>query len=126
MADVIVCNRYNAIDVIGTEECIYPAVVMADLLSRRFPGMEITCHSATRSPIVAGGSVLLSGRTSLASLYDSGRVTYLYNMAEMHKHTLAVVVTDAVCSMEMKEQFAAALGDNVVRVEFAEIRYCKN
>ena len=123
-ADGIMCNRYNAVDVIGTEECIYPAVVMADLLSHRFPDTEITCHSTTRSPIVAGGGALLSGRTGLASLYDSERDTYIYNMAEMHKDTLAVVVTDAACSTEMKEQFAVSLGDNVVRVEFVEIGYC--
>lgn len=38
-------------------------------------------------------------------------------------NTLAVVVTDAVCSTEAKEQFAFALGNSVRHVEFINIKY---
>ncbi len=114
---------YSAVDVIGTEECIYPAVLLAGFLTRRFPDTKVTCHSTTRSPIVAGNGTLLSDRASLASLYDSGRVTYIYNMAGKPGNTLAVVVTDAVCSTGAKEQFAFALGNSAGRVEFIDIKY---
>ena len=119
----IKCRGYSAVDVIGTEECIYPAVLLADFLTRRFPDTKVTCHSTTRSPIVACNGTLLSDRASLASLYDSERLTYIYNMERKPVNTLAVVVTDAMCSTAAKEQFAAALGNSVGCVEFINIKY---
>lgn len=78
--------------VIGTEECMYPALLLARRLERA--GHDVRCHSTTRSPIAvsADPSCPLHERYELASFYDRGRKTFLYDLAAYDE---VLVVTDA-------------------------------
>ena len=78
--------------VVGTEECMYPALLLGRRLERA--GHNVRCHSTTRSPIAvsADPSCPLHERYELASLYDSGRRTFLYDLAAYDE---VLVVTDA-------------------------------
>lgn len=78
--------------VLGTEECMYPALVLGRALERE--GLAVTCHATTRSPIgICGrpGYPITSGR-KLSSFYQEGRDTYLYNLAPCGA---LIVVSDA-------------------------------
>lgn len=78
--------------VLGTEECMLPALVLG--LEMEKSGAMIKCHAATRSPIgvcAAPGYPITSGYR-LRSMYDSGRTAYIYDLAP---YSLAAVVTDA-------------------------------
>lgn len=67
--------------VLGTEECMYPALRLGERLERL--GAEVYCHATTRSPIGlchAPGYPIRSG-WKLPSFYEEGRDTYVYNLA---------------------------------------------
>ncbi len=91
------------IDVIGTEEFMYPALILGRMYESL--GFEVYSHSTTRSPIVpskAEGYPLFS-RAKLPSFYDKNRTTYLYNIFPADA---AVVFTDTA---DFSEETAAAL-----------------
>ena len=71
---------------------MYPALLLGRRLERA--GHNVRCHSTTRSPIAvsADPSCPLHERYELASLYDSGRRTFLYDLAAYDE---VLVVTDA-------------------------------
>lgn len=78
--------------VLGTEECMYPALVLGRALEKR--GLRVLCHATTRSPIGicgAPGYPVTSGK-KLSSFYGDGRDTYLYNFSPCDG---IVVVSDA-------------------------------
>lgn len=78
--------------VLGTEECMYPAVILGEILEEK--GVNVLCHSTTRSPIginTAHDYPINSGY-KLRSFYDSTRETFIYNLKP---HDYAVVVTDS-------------------------------
>ena len=77
--------------VLGTEECMYPALLLGRALERE--GRQVRCHATTRSPIgVCGrpGYPIRSG-AKLPSFYDGARATYLYDMEDCD---VIVVVSD--------------------------------
>ncbi len=80
------------IAVIGTEECMYPAINAADKL--REQGAEVYTHSTTRSPIEPHfkENYPLFSRIKLESFYDKNRTTYLYNS---DKYDIVFAVTDS-------------------------------
>ena len=68
--------------VLGTEECMYPALILGERLERL--GAEVCCHATTRSPIGlcdAPGYPIRSG-WKLPSFYEEERTTYVYNLKE--------------------------------------------
>lgn len=68
--------------VLGTEECMYPALRLGERLERL--GAEVCCHATTRSPIGlcdAPGYPIRSG-WKLPSFYEEERTTYVYNLKE--------------------------------------------
>lgn len=78
---------------LGTEECMYPALVLGALLEQRRPDCSVRCHATTRSPIGisdAGDYPIFSGR-KLPSFYDRERPTYLYDMESCD---VLIVVSD--------------------------------
>ena len=80
--------------VLGTEECMYPALIAGAVLERRFPGARVFCHATTRSPIGIGtgdGYPIREGYR-LRSFYEPERITYLYNPA---RYDVALILTDA-------------------------------
>lgn len=83
--------RGRTADIIGTEECMYPALKLGEYLESR--GFEVKSHSTTRSPIVPSkekGYPLFS-RYKTESLYDSARQTYIYNLYDCDNR---IVITD--------------------------------
>jgi len=79
--------------VLGTEECMYPAMCLGARLERE-RGLRVRTHSTTRSPIGLCGDAgypITSG-ARLTSFYDTARATYLYDIAA---YDLVVVVTDS-------------------------------
>ena len=78
--------------VLGTEECMYPAIMLGRLLESE--GAEVYTHSTTRSPIGisdAYGYPIWNGYR-LRSVYDSRRNTYIYDVGEYRN---VYVVTDS-------------------------------
>lgn len=77
--------------VLGTEECMYPALRLGEGLERL--GAEVCCHATTRSPIGlcdAPGYPIRSG-WKLPSFYEEGRTTYVYNLRE---YDTVIVLSD--------------------------------
>lgn len=83
-------------DVIGTEECMYPAIYFACLLkeSMKRCRLKVKTHSTTRSPIAVSDDkgYAIKNCAELRSLYDKNRDTYLYNLSG--KVTYAIIVSD--------------------------------
>ena len=72
----------SRVTVLGTEECMYPALLLGKRLEEAGQDYRVRCHATTRSPIgVCGepGYPIFSGR-KLPSFYDENRATYLYDM----------------------------------------------
>ena len=77
--------------VLGTEECMYPALRLGERLERL--GAEVYCHATTRSPIGlcdAPGYPIRSG-WKLPSFYEEERTTYVYNLKE---YDTVIVLSD--------------------------------
>ena len=81
--------------VLGTEECMFPALCLGANIESHFPDASVYCHATTRSPIGISskqGYPITEG-VRLSSLYDATRTTYLYNLAP---YDLVLVLTDAM------------------------------
>lgn len=90
--EVIKLHLSGRILVLGTEECMYPAMFLGAQLAKQ--GMEVKNHATTRSPIAvsAHADYPLHLRQQLPSVYDPQRVTYLYELAAYDQ---VLIVTDA-------------------------------
>jgi adenine/guanine phosphoribosyltransferase-like PRPP-binding protein len=84
--------RGKDILVLGTEEFMYPALVLGERIER--VAKTVKTHATTRSPLAAreGDRCPLTARYSFKSPYDADRTTYLYNI---EKYDAAIVFTDA-------------------------------
>lgn len=78
--------------VLGTEECMYPALFAAAKLEAQ--GYDVKCHATTRSPIAVSAEkeYPLHERYELPSLYDRARKTFLY---DIRKYDSVLILTDA-------------------------------
>lgn len=78
--------------VLGTEEFMYAPLYLARKIQEL--GNQVSFHATTRSPIMVSQDPKypFHERYALASLYESGRATYLYDLAAYH---MVLVVTDA-------------------------------
>lgn len=78
--------------VLGTEECMYPGLWAGYQLEQR--GYTVRFHATTRSPIQPSTEpdYPLHSRYTLQSLYDSNRVTYIYDLTA---YDYICIVTDA-------------------------------
>ena len=91
----IVCsNTINSILILGTEECMYPAIFTGEYIEKKGICKTVKTHSTTRSPIVprVQQQYPIFNRISFESLYEKGRKTYLYNL---EKYDIVIIVTDA-------------------------------
>lgn len=96
-------DRDSNVLVLGTEECMYPSLVVGLSLEERTHA-QVLAHSTTRSPIGISendGYPIFNG-VALASFYDMDRRTYLYNLVSYDR---VVLVTDA------QGDFSCALAD---------------
>lgn len=78
--------------VLGTEECMYPALYTGSRIEAS--GCEVRCHATTRSPIAVSreADYPLHTRYALRSVYDPGRKTFLY---DLDRYDQVIVITDA-------------------------------
>ena len=91
----IVCsNTIKSILILGTEECMYPAILTGEYIEKKGICKTVKTHSTTRSPIVprVQQQYPIFNRISFESLYEKGRKTYLYNL---EKYDIVIIVTDA-------------------------------
>lgn len=109
--------------VLGTEECMYPALAVGAAAEASGHWSAVRCHATTRSPIGIcheAGYPIQNG-VLLPSFYGDGRRTYLYDLAA---YDAVVVVTDApeAAAAAAHPQLAAALGQRgCPRVYLCEI-----
>lgn len=80
--------------VLGTEECMYPALRLGMFLEQN-ANVNVHMHSTTRSPIGVcnEGDYPIRNGYQMKSLYDENRDTYLYNVS---KYDTVLIVTDSV------------------------------
>lgn len=83
--------RDKNILVLGTEEFMYPALVLGCELERS--AKSVKSHSTTRSPLLPRNAddYPLHSRCDFSSVYDSTRKTFLYNL---ERYDTVIVVTD--------------------------------
>lgn len=88
-------NKYRDVLILGTEEFMYPAFCLGQLLVKNGRAEEVRIHATTRSPIIASGkeNYPLFSRYCMKSLYDDSRATYVYNLRKYEK---VIIVTDAL------------------------------
>lgn len=91
-----ICERYNSVRVIGSEECMIPAIILGIVLEKQ--GKNVICHSSTRSKIDVIHSNIddetsgIKNGYCVKSAYDKNRKTYLYNT---DKYTeITVIISD--------------------------------
>ena len=80
--------------VLGTEECMYPALAIGDRMKKQGVAESVQMHATTRSPIGISdreGYPIRSGY-ALESFYEADRQTFIYNL---RKRDLVLIVTDA-------------------------------
>ena len=83
----------SSILVLGTEECMYPALKLGAVLEDMGLSYHVRCHATTRSPIgvCTDENYPITSGYKLNSFYDINRPTYIYNLCE---YDTVVVVTD--------------------------------
>ena len=89
----------SSVLVLGTEECMYPGLLLGAKIEENRPGVRVRFHATTRSPleISRDPAYPLHERIPLDSVYEKGRATFLYNP---DRYDLVLVVTDASDGME--------------------------
>lgn len=96
----------TSVRIIGTEECMFPALELGLELENNFSSIEVLTHSTTRSPIEAGEykDYPLKSRCKLRSLYEYDRITYLYNVLEDdNRSDLVIIITDSYDSNSIEK-----------------------
>ena len=80
--------------VLGTEECMYPAIVLGGEIERKYPRKDVKSHSTTRSPIAicAQENYPIFDGYSLCGFYDGQRTSYVYDPAY---YDFIVIITDS-------------------------------
>lgn len=126
IAEYIIKNElslvdYNNIRVIGTEECKYPAVKLAEHLQEKIQFLNVFCQSTTRSPIDVAhlSGEYITSKYCVQSLYEKDRNTYIYNVDA--KYYLNIIVTDAVITKKVKKSFKRILGKNCIFISTSSL-----
>lgn len=80
--------------ILGTEECMLPALLIGKAIENAGDINSIKCHSTTRSPIGICNISKYPIKTGnkFHSLYDSQRDTYIYNL---HSYDVVLIISDA-------------------------------
>lgn len=112
----------NQILVLGTEEFMYPALLLAAKLEEQ--GKSVRFHATTRSPIAVSteSEYPLHARYELASIYDNQRKTFVYDLAA---YNAVIIISDApITSAEGKNSIYKALAhsgnQNITLVQWKE------
>lgn len=91
--DSEICGTDDVL-VLGTEEFMYPAIMVAWELENQRVANSVRCHSTTRSPIGVNDSdgYPVKNGYKIRSFYDSERETYIYNLKRYDK---IIIITDS-------------------------------
>lgn len=83
----------SSILVLGTEECMYPALRLAETLELMGYNYNVRCHATTRSPIgiSAEENYPITSGFKLRSFFEKERETYIYNL---DSYDSVIVVSD--------------------------------
>lgn len=110
--------------ILGTEEFMYPAILAADQLQKRWPDCQVVVHATTRSPIKISqdDTYPITNGCQLASLYEADRQTFVYNL---RPYDWAIWLTDAenlqpFGAFELEQALQQAGCKNILGV-----RWCK-
>lgn len=79
--------------VLGTEECMYPALVLGQTIEEQKVVRTVRCHATTRSPIgicTKDNYPIFEGY-KIHSFYETERETFIYDVA---KYDVVLIVTD--------------------------------
>lgn len=115
VADAFLCYANNSLKcgskilVLGTEECMFPALVLGKKLESANLDLSVFCHATTRSPIGITDipNYPITNGVKLKSFYDDLRSTYLYNLAS---YDAVIVVSDtSIKDMEALENLITAM-----------------
>ena len=109
-----IANEENIL-VVGTEEFMYPALYVGAQLEGI--GCGVRCHSTTRSPIAVSNDseYPLHTRYELESVYDTNRVTYIY---DIERYDRVIVITDSqVSDKGMLNSLINAIQKNNEKIE---------
>lgn len=119
-ADELSCllAESRSVLVLGSEECMYPALVLGKEIEGRYPHVPVRCHATTRSPIGVSceeGYPIVNGY-EIHSLYDTERRNFIYNVAQ---YDTVIILSDAkdpnaVAVEELRRIFAHAGCKNFV------------
>lgn len=85
----------GAVLVLGTEELMYPAIRIGQIIAERWPQYEVRTHATTRSPIKASmkeEDYPIKRRYRLESVYERDRQTFVYNLAA---YDTAIILLDS-------------------------------
>lgn len=96
--------------VLGTEECMYPALLLGKKIEAKY-NVEVYCHASTRSPIgvSAQEDYPINNGYKINSFYDAGRVNYIYNIK---KYDRVFVVTDSKKDTNAMNSLCAVLKEH--------------
>ena len=100
-------DNSNSILVLGTEECMLPAIIIGKILE--IHGYNVVTHSTTRSPIGIGyqNNYPVTEGYQIKSFYDINRTTYIYNLKY---YDLILVISDVdTWQVESVKSLIAAL-----------------
>jgi len=105
---IIGYEHYGKLLVLGTEECMYPAIRLGEILKKDGVAEAVKVHATTRSPIIASceDGYPLNHRYQIRSVYDKERDTYVYNL---RKYDKVIVVTDTGIVAEGMNDLLVAL-----------------
>lgn len=105
---IIGYEHYGELLVLGTEECMYPAIRLGEILKKDGVAEAVKVHATTRSPIIASceDGYPLNHRYQIRSVYDKERDTYVYNLKKYDK---VIVVTDTGIVAEGMNDLLVAL-----------------
>ena len=105
---IIGYEHYGRLLVLGTEECMYPAIRLGEILKKDGVAEAVKVHATTRSPIIASceDGYPLNHRYQIRSVYDKERDTYVYNLKKYDK---VIVVTDTGIVVEGMNDLLVAL-----------------
>ena len=95
--------------VLGTEECMYPAIEFAKTLKDKYKNKNIKSYAMSRSPIVPinNEGYPLFNRSKVKSFYDDKRKVFIYNI---EKYDRVFIITDSHnLSEEAKNETVSAL-----------------
>ena len=85
---------YGKVLVMGTEEFMYPPIVLGKMIEDMGIAEEVRCHATTRSPIAVSDEEdypIRSGNI-IHSFYEAERNTFIYNI---EKYDTAIIFTDS-------------------------------